>query len=356
MKKRYKFIISLFVILLVIFLVASVLVGVYAPKIVEDQIEKNLKVKASLGKISLSLPFTITLEKLEIGSLANIKKISFSPNLIALLFGKVVIHGLTITEPVINLEQGADGKLNLPVIEAKPGAKAPEIYPTSLKLQDGKIIFTDKKISAAGFQVIVDKLNISVTKVSLPVTSLATNFSLSCQLASPAGKAFGIIVFSGWLDYPARDMDAKFEIKGMDITNFSPYYGNFISNKKLLSAKLDLDSIFKARNNALKINTDFNLSSLVYEENQAEEELSFDLAKDALDFFTDSKGNLHLVFDVDTRLDNPALSKDKLKSIILKAAMKNLASQSPEQIVDKVSNVIDKFKGYSKDLEDIFGR
>jgi hypothetical protein len=257
---------------------------------------------------------------------------------------------------VINLEQGADGKLNLPVIEAKPGAKAPEIYPISLKLQDGKIIFTDKKINSAGFQVIVDKLNINVAKVALPVTSLATDFSLSCQLASPAGKVFGGIVFSGWLDYPARDMDAKLEVKGMDITNFSPYYGNFISNKKLLSARLDLDSTFKAKDNLLKINTDLNLSGLIYEANQTEEELGFDLAKDALDLFIDSKGNLHLVFDVDTRLDNPALGKDKLKSIILKAAMKNLASQSPEQIVDKVSNVIDKFKGYSKDLQDIFGR
>ncbi|MFA6130060.1 MAG: DUF748 domain-containing protein [Candidatus Omnitrophota bacterium] len=353
MHKIFKVLFIIIVILVAIFLVASVLFAVYAPKIVEDQIRQNLKVKTSLGKISLSMPFTITLEKLEIGSLANIKKISFSPNLIALLFGKVVIHGLTITEPVINLEQSADGELNLPALSQE--GKPPEVYPTSLKVVDGKIVFTDRKVSAAGFQVIVDKLNISIAKVSLPLTSLATDFNLSCQLSSPAGQGLGGIIFSGWFDYLAKDMDAKLAVKDLDVTNFSPYYGNFISNKKLLSAKLNLDSTFKARNNALNIVTDFNLSNLVYEKTE-EQQLDLDLAKNALDLFTDTDGKLHLVFNIETKLDNPALSRDKLQKIILKAAMKNLSSQSPQQIADKVSNVIEKFKGYSKELKEIFGK
>ena len=351
--KIFKVLFIIVTVFLAIFLVASILFAVYAPKIVEDQIRQNLKVKASLGKISIIPPFTIVLERLEIGSLASIKKISFSPNLIALLFGKVVIHGLTVSEPVINLEQSADGKLNLPVLDQK--GKPPEVYPTSLKVQNGKIIFTDRKVNAAGYQVIVDKLNISVSKVSLPVTSLATNFHLSCRLSNQAGKAFGDITFSGWLDYLAKDMDAQLEVKDMDVTNFSPYYGNFISNKKLLSAKLNLDSNLKAKNNALNIVTDLNLSNLVYEEN-TQQELDLDLTKNALDLFTDTKGNLHLVFNVDTALDNPALSQEMLKKIILKAAMKNFSSQSPEQIADKVSNVIEKFKGYSKELKAIFGK
>jgi Domain of Unknown Function (DUF748) len=194
-----------------------------------------------------------------------------------------------------------------------------------------------------------------VAKVSLPVTSLATDFNLSAQLTNPAGKVFGGIVFSGWLDYLAKDMDAKLEVKDLDVTNFSPYYGNFISNKKLLSAKLNLGSTFKAKSNALNIVTDLNLSNLVYEEAEGQQ-MDLDLAKNALDIFTDTDGNLHLVFNIDTKLDNPALSQDKLKKIILKAAMKNLSSQSPQQIVDKVSSVIEKFKGYGKELKDIFGK
>lgn len=353
MPKKFKVLFLLCAIFLAIFIIAGILIGVYAPKIVENQIQQNLKVKASLGKISLSLPFTITLEKLEIGDLASIKKISFSPNLIALIFGKVVIHGLTITEPVINLVQSSDGKLNLPVLGQK--GKPLEIYPTSLNLRDGKIIFTDRKPSPAGYQVIVNKLNIKVSKVSLPITSLATNFDLSARLTTPAGRAFGDITFSGWLDYLAKNMDAKLEVRGLDVTNFAPYYGNFISNKKLLSARLDLGSTFKAKNNALQIITDFNLSGLVYEKTE-EQQIDLDLAKNALDLFTDAKGNLHLVFNLETSLDNPALSQEKLKKVILKAAMKNLGNQSPQQLVDKVTGIIDKYKEYGKELKAIFGK
>ena len=353
MPKKFKVLFLICAIFLVIFIIAGILVGVYAPKIVEDQIQQNLKVKASLGKISLSLPFTITLEKLEIGDLASIKKISFSPNLIALIFGKVVIHGLTITEPVINLVQSSDGKLNLPVLGQK--GKPLEIYPTSLNVRDGKIIFTDRKVSPGGYQVIVNKLNIKVSKVSLPVTSLATNFDLSARLNTPAGRAFGDITFSGWLDYLAKNMDAKLEVRGLDVTNFAPYYGNFISNKKLLSARLDLGSTFKAKNNALNIITDFNLSKLVYEKTE-EQQPELDLMKNALDIFTDPDGNLHLVFNINTKLDNPALSQEKLKKVILKAATKNLSNQSPQQIVDKVSGIIDKYKEYGKELKAIFGK
>ncbi|MHB8154797.1 MAG: DUF748 domain-containing protein [Candidatus Omnitrophota bacterium] len=353
MKKKYKIIFWIGGIFLVFFVLANILIGVYAPRIIEQQIGQNLKLKASLGKISLSLPFTINLEKLEIGNLASIKKISLSPNLVALLFGKIVIHGLNIVEPVINLERSADGKLNLPVLDQK--GKPPEIYLTSFNLRDGKIIFTDKKVTPDGFQVIVNKLNIKVAKVALPITSLATNFSVSGELLSQQAEAFGKITFIGWLDYLAKDLDAKVEFKELDVTKFSVYYGNFISARKLSSARLDLISTFKAKHNVLQIITKFNLSNLVYAQAQ-EQQLDLDLMKNALDIFTDSKGNLGLEFDIDTRLDNPALNQEKLQKIILKAAMKNLSNQSPVQLMDKVATVIDQYKGIGKELKAIFGQ
>jgi len=352
--KKYKIIFWICGIILVFFVAANILLEKYAPRIVEQQIEQNLKVKASLGKISLSLPFTITLEKLEIGDLASIKKISLTPNLVALIFGKVVIHGLNIIEPVIHLELSADGKLNLPLLEQK--GKAPEIYLTSLNLRDGKIIFTDKKVTSEGFGVIVNKLNVKVAKVALPLTSLATNFSVSAELLSPqASEAIGAITFSGWLDYLAKDLDAVLEVKGLDVTKFSVYYGNFISNRKLSSARLDLVSTFKAKHNALQIATKLNLSNLVYASAQ-DQPLNLDLMKNALDLFTDTKGNLSLEFNIDTLLNNPALSQEKIQKIILKAAAKNLSSQPPDQLINKVATVIDQYKGLGKELKAIFGQ
>ena len=81
-----------------------------------------------------------------------------------------------------------------------------------------------------------------------------------------------------------------------------------------------------------------------------------DLTKNALDIFTDAKGNLRLEFDIDTQLDNPALNQEKVQKIILKAAAKNLADQPPQQLIEKVANVIDQYKGLGKELKAIFGQ
>ncbi|MFA5093028.1 MAG: DUF748 domain-containing protein [Candidatus Omnitrophota bacterium] len=353
MKKKYKIIIWILAVFLVLFFVASLLVSIYTPRIIEQQIEQNLKLKTSLRKVSLTLPFTITLEGLELGDLASIKKISLSPDLIGLIFGKIVIHGLNIVDPVINLVQSADGRLNLPVLEQK--GKPPAIYLTGFRVENGKIIFTDRKVIADGFQVIVNKLDVRVSKVVMPITSLAADFKVSAELINAKGNVFGGIIFDGWLDYLAKNMDARLEVKNLDLTNFSVYYGNFISNRKLSQAMLDLVSTFKAKNNALEILTNFNLSKIIYANTQEEQLVDLNLVKDALDFFIDANGNLKLEFKVDTALDNPSVSSDKLKSIILKAAAKNLANQSPQQLANKVVTTINKYKDLGKELKKIFG-
>jgi len=352
--KKFKVIIWILAVFLIIFFVAAILVALYAPKIIEQQIQQNLKLNVRISKVSLSLPFTVTLTKIEVADFASIKGISLSPNLIALLFGKVVIHGLTIVDPVINLVQSQDGKLNLPVLEQK--GKPPAVYLTSLNVKNGKIIFTDRKVRSEGLKFIVNKLNIKVAKVSMPITSLATNFNINAELLNYKGDVFGSIDFGGWLDYLERDMDAELKIKNLDIANFAPYYGNFISNKPISSAMVNSNSTFKSDHNALEIVTDFNLSKIVYEKTETEEtQPVFDLVNKTLDIFTDADGSLRLQFKIETQMDKPSLSKEKIMSIILKAAMKNLANQSPQQLVDKVANAIDKYKDIGKELKNIFG-
>jgi hypothetical protein len=151
-------------------------------------------------------------------------------------------------------------------------------------------------------------------------------------------------------------MDMDLKLDGLDVTYFSPYYGNFISNKKLLSANLDLKTKFKSKDNNLDILTNFRLSRLNYAQQlQQEGELpELDLTRNALDLFTDAKGNLILDFDINTKMDNPNVSIEQLKRIILKAAAKNLANQSPEDLIKKVNDNIEQFKAFGKSLEGIF--
>lgn len=353
MKKRNKIILwcvaGLILVLLCCF---NILAGMIAPRMIEQQIQQNLKVKAKVGSLTLLLPFRVSLAKLEVGEILSVKKISFTPNLIALLFGKIVIHGLSLEEPVVNIVQAADGKLNLPVPEQKD-AKAPEIYLTSLRVKEGRINFTDKKVTTEGFRMSVGKLNVQVAKVALPVTSLETNFTVDAVLLSWADEPFGEISLAGWLDYPARNLDAQLEVRGLDVTRLAVYYGNFLSNRRLASGKLDLVSLAKARDNALNIATKFNLSHLTYASGESQL-LDLNLAKNTLDFFTDQQGNLTLEFNIDTLLDKPNLTQEEIQAIILKAAAKNLSKQSPQHLMDKVSSMVDQYEKLGKELKNIF--
>ena len=106
----------------------------------------------------------------------------------------------------------------------------------------------------------------------------------------------------------------------------------------------------------LNILTDFRLSNLVYaQETQAEgEALEINFTKNALEFFTDSRGNLNLEFKINTRLDHPKVSIEQLKKAILKAAAKNLSNQSPNELIKKFNGNIEQFKAIGKTLKNIF--
>ncbi|MCK9603213.1 MAG: DUF748 domain-containing protein [Candidatus Omnitrophica bacterium] len=351
--KKIKILVGVLAVILVLFFALSIVVSLHGKKFIESRIEQSLKMKVSLGKISLGFPLSVNIKNLELGNIFKADVVSFSPNLLGLMAGKVVLDGVTITRPLINLEQSPEGKLNLPQIAQK--GKQPPVFLTGLTINNGKLIFTDKKISAEGYKTILEGINLKVSKVMLPPTSLNTRFNLSANFLSPDGKALGSIDTNGWIDFRPKNMDAIFQIKDLEVTHFSPYYGDFISSRKILSGKLNFTSYLKAKNNDLKAECKLLLSGLTYEQQALPEgETKLDLFKSTLDFFTDKEGNLNLEFEINTRLDKPAITRAELHKIILNAAKRNLSNQSPQELYEKVSDTVKQFKKFGKELKDIF--
>jgi len=322
---------------------------------VESQIEENLNAKVSTGSIRVDLPLTVTVDNLEVGDLLKAKRISFSPDIIGFLFGKVVLSGLTVYEPQIYLVQSEDGSLNIP--EPKKQAKTSPIYLLGLTVKNGKFTYVDKKLRPEGFLTILDNIEVRIAKVMFPPTSLNTKFNLSGRFVDSDSKELGKIDFSGWIDFWPKDMDGALLLKNLDAAYFNPYYGDFISKRKMLSAKLNITSLMKAKNNDLKIATSLLLSDMVYEETaqpQEGEAPTVDLGKSTLDLFTDKQGNLILDFVLNTKLDNPAISQNMLKKAILNAAFKNLANQSPQDLIEKVTGNIKNFEEFGKQMKELF--
>ncbi|MDI6605987.1 MAG: DUF748 domain-containing protein, partial [Candidatus Omnitrophota bacterium] len=318
------------------------------------------RAETSIDSLSLSIPLTINIRGLQIGQLFRADNISFSPSILSLFAGRTVLNNVRIINPLLNFEMNKEGSLNLagppPAAGAKKG-KSPPLLLTALSIKNGKFIFNDKKIMPQGYQTIIERVNIDISKTMLPPTSLNIKFRLQGQLADSKEQPLGAIYGSGWIDFGPRDMDGTLEIKEVELTYFAPYYGNFLSSRKLLSAKLSTLSEFKAKNNALKITTQLKLHDLVYAQQDSEKinpTSIFELAQNALDLFLDPSGNLNLQFTIDTRLDKPQLTVADLKGLILQAAIQNLSSQSPVELIKKGKQLLEQFKDFGKGLEDLF--
>ena len=349
-KKIFIWVLAVFA---VIFIIAAIIIALYGKKIVESQIERNLKMKARLGSIGLSLPFTVNINNLEIGDFFKADKILISANIFSLFPGKLILGKVVLVRPNVYLVQAKDGSLNLPKLEQKAG---PDIFITALIIEEGRFKFSDKKVNNEGFKVQLANINAGISKVNFPLTSLNANFRASADIMDGDNKLIGALSAKGVVDFIGKNMDANINIKDLDAVYFSPYYGNFISEKKILSATLNLNSNLKAKSNDLNINSQLNLSNLVYvvEDNKEGQPPKLNLMKNALDIFTDKDGNLSLDFTIKTKLDHPSLTIAELKKVILKAAAGNLMNSDPETLIDKVQQNINQFKEIGKQLKKIF--
>ena len=349
MKKPAKVIIWILAVILAVFLVLDVIFILFGKTIVAGQIEKTLKLKASLGSLTVRFPLTVSFKDSEIKDLIKADSISLSPSLLGFLVGRVVLNNLAIERPVITVSRDAQGKFNLPVLEQK--GKQPPVLMAGLKISDGRLIFTDNKINPEGYQVIVDKINVDISKVTLPPASLSTNFKVSAILLDREGNPAGEAGLNGWIDFGPKDMDGRLELKDIEAASLAPYLQDMIKVKKLLSARIGLSADLKAKNNNLsaKCHVEFSRQARLDKQDS-----SSDIASDVLSIFSDDAGNMAFDFTINTKLDNPRLNSLNMKGIIGQAAVDNIASQPAENVIEKVKDTVEKFKDIGDSFKDIF--
>ncbi|MFA6350165.1 MAG: DUF748 domain-containing protein [Candidatus Omnitrophota bacterium] len=334
-----------------------VVFNIYAKDFIVGRVENAYGIKVGLEKISLNFPLSVELRGLKLGQALSAGRINVAVNPFGFIAGKILLDKVLIVDPIVAIEQSSQGKLNLPKFSENKG-KTVQIFASRIIIKNGVVDFTDKKVVPEGFKVVLNKINVDAAKVMLPPTSLKTKFNASCEMDRPDSQVLGKLALNGWVDFGSKDAEAVFTMQGLEATYFTPYFGDFLSSRKLESATVDLVSQLKARNNDLTVNNDFNLSNLKYAQ---EEDIpgpgelpEFDLTKKTLDLFTDRSGNLKLSFEIKTKLDQPGISQEELKKIMLNAAMKNLANQDPVDIFQKVSSIIEQASKYGKQMKDIF--
>lgn len=349
-KTIFKVIVWLAGILFFIFLAANILFIIFGKAIVAGQIEQNLKLKANMERISFSLPLSVSIHGLEVGNLFKADSISLSPSLLGFLAGKIVLNELKIIKPEITLVKDAEGKINLPVLEAK--GKQPPLLLAGLKVIEGKFTFIDKKLKPEGYKVNVDSIHIDIAKIAFPPTSLYTNFNLSAALRSADNSSGGGFKASGWIDFGPKNMDGKLELSEIDIAALAPYFQDTFPVKKILSTRLNLSADLKAKNNDLTIKCHGEIQKQTQQpEGQADRQ---ELFSDIVNFFSDTEGKITFDFPIHTKLDNPRFDLLNLKGLIAQTAVENIITQPPENVMDKVKGAVSEIEEFGKSLKKIF--
>lgn len=352
MKKISKIIIWLTIILAAVFLVFSIILALFGKAIILKAIEKNFKRKVTFESINLSFPLSVRLRRLEIHNLAKIESLSLRPSILGFFVGRIVLNELNLFRPEITLEMDEQGRLNIP----QTGGKSPPLLLAGLDIEEGRFIFTDKKIEANGYKIIVNNINAKIHKAAFPPTSLFIRFDLSASLGDRPDTAQGVAKTSGWIDFGPKDMEGKFELKGIDLTYLAPYYNKFISDKKLTSGKLNLVSNLKSVKNDLTAKCKAELTDLVYlKEVPAEGEApKIDLVPNILNLFSNDTGRIVFDFTIRTKLDNPRINMQELRGIIGMAAFENIATQPPDKLKENIKDIEKQFKDIGKVFKDIF--
>ncbi len=354
MKKISKIIIWIVVIFAVIFLLLHIAVALFGKTIVTGQIEKNLKLRTTLESLNVSFPLSVNIRKLDIQGLARIDSLSARPSILGFLAGKIVLNELKVVRPQITLLMDQEGKLNLPQFDS--AAKQPPILLAGLNIQEGSLVFIDKNIDPSGYKTMVNNINVHISKVAFPPTSLYAKFNVSVFLGESKEKSKGNILASGWIDFGPKDMEGKVTLKDIDVTYLAPYYQKFDEVKKLVAGKLNFVSDLQAKNNTLLAKCHLELSDLVYAKESPTEGQSQagDLMPGILTLFSDSSGKMVFDFAIHTKLDNPRIDLKNLRSIMAQSAVENIANQPPEKIIENIKDAGKQFKDLGKSLKEMF--
>jgi hypothetical protein len=279
------------------------------------------------------------------GDFFSARQVRVSLNPLGLLAGKIIFNKAVLVEPVINLKQSAGGQLNLP-IPAQGAGKNPVLL-LGVSVRKGKIIFTDEKIMPRGLRCAAE----------FDLDAGLRRFRLAAGILDAQDAPLGGVSAQGGYNLMKKDLQAELRVKDLQAAYFSPYYGDFLSQRKVLSARLNFSADAQARSNNLNLDCRLELSDLVYEQQQptsGQQLPGFDFSGKALDLFLDREGCLKLDFRLQTKLDKPEFMQEKLKKIILQAAAKNLASQPPEDIAQKIFNIYKEARDYGKKMKEIF--
>jgi hypothetical protein len=335
--------------LLILFIASSLcLIGLHlflnlkGKDLLIQKLEEATKRKVSIGNLSTTFPFNISVKNLEIKGLLKIDDIyvslgfidlsrrSLGLALLKLNHPELIVERNAVAQPApaaaappeANLPQKSETKPTDPPAAVKQPFILPAFYIDRFIVNDGTFTFIDKFAENEEISIKAQNLNIKVDNFNLSHGgSRITYFELKGKMPWRQGSEEGKIELEGWINLIKKDMRATLKIQDIDAIYFYPYYSGWVNLEKarIEKAKLNFTSDINALNNDMVAQCHLELTDIVFKPRPPEEEqkTAEKIATVVLDIFKAlNQGKVVLDFTIRTKMTRPEFGFGNIKSAV----------------------------------------
>jgi hypothetical protein len=343
-----KKIIPIFIFFIVTGTIALGIFARRAPTLLRAAIERSLDKPVTIGAIEYRFPASFDIEGLEIRDNAPFAgEVTFKADRIRvhaspLGFSKrrLIIDEIEVDGASINIRK-LKGRL-YHALSSAAGAAAPKQTTPSAEgvgektnapipleigrfhLINGHFEFADYDAAEGGFVTALDGIHADVHHVALPLDGAATSYKLTAQVSQGRDQQPAALTVEGWTRFTNLDTDAHFNLKGLFLPYFRPYYGT-VTPALIRSGVLDSKVLLKIEKKQLTANADFEIVGLLFEGYEGGDQLFGLNADQIIGFLKDSSGRLKFQIIAEWNLaDRSVRPRDAIRRSIEKSLKRTL--------------------------------
>jgi hypothetical protein len=352
MKILLKIIIVLLILVAIISVSAYIFINTKGKDLVIAQLDNILQPEVKIESLSLIFPATIQMQQVSIEKFLAVQELAIQPSLLTLLSGNIGFSKIVLVEPNFTVTKDAEGNFNFASLLKPQSGKSKPVIIGDLVIKNGNVDFIDRKIQPEGFNVKITNLNMQVKNPLNP------RFKINAEIQGK--ESSGSFKADGWLNLLRKDMDADVELSDLDGAYFRPYFKNFLSDKKLKTATVNLKIDLSAENNTVEGKGHLEIINIAYEE--PKEEVPQEEEKEGLPSIAGlifgTEGDLPEQITMDLPIKGTLIpfriNLTKITANVFSEMLKETITKEPEKIPEKIEDIGERFKAFGKELEKVF--
>jgi len=323
MKKFFKILIVILIILFLIWLVINFIITYKAKPLIIEKLKKITHKNTYIGDLKLKFPFNLEIKKIEIEGNAKIDYVYLSPSFLGFLSGNPGFNDIKIKGLELDIVKKETSKIgsngsSVPKVVLTPKRPPINFIFKNINIEDANINFFDYDVDPQGIKITFKDISLHIENLLFVPVSIITNFNLKGRIPWSEDKKDGKVELNGWVNLYKKDLQAYLEINNIDGIYLYPYYQRWVDLEKARIEKAILNFKMQAQalNNDLVANCALELSEIAFKpkgENEPEEK-AYQIARGVLGLLKAiDKDKISLNFTIHTKMDKFEFSLENIR-------------------------------------------